>query len=83
MNEEERFAAVSACKWVDEVVRCDVIDCRHWLFTMDFRGVPYVMNEEYLNMILDKYQIDYVCTSVSLACPSQPLRSQSGTGCAR
>lgn len=44
MTEEERFVAVSACKWVDEVVR----------------DVPYVMNPEYLEMIFEKYDIDYV-----------------------
>jgi len=44
MTEEERYVAVAACKWVDEVVR----------------DVPYVMNQEYLEMIFEKYQIDYV-----------------------
>jgi len=44
MTEEERYVAVSACKWVDEVVR----------------DVPYVMNQEYLEMIFDKHKIDYV-----------------------
>jgi len=44
MSEEERYVAVKACKWVDEVVR----------------DVPYVMNQEYLDMIFDKHKIDFV-----------------------
>ncbi len=44
MNDEERTIAVEACKWVDEVVP----------------GAPYVMTDEYLQFIFDKYQIDYV-----------------------
>eukprot|EP00002_Diphylleia_rotans_P024288 TRINITY_DN4789_c0_g1_i4.p1 TRINITY_DN4789_c0_g1~~TRINITY_DN4789_c0_g1_i4.p1 ORF type:complete len:446 (+),score=88.68 TRINITY_DN4789_c0_g1_i4:49-1386(+) len=44
MTEDERYTAVAACKWVDEVVR----------------DVPYVMNEEYLMMLFDKYQVDYI-----------------------
>lgn len=43
-NEAERIATVRGCKFVDEVVE----------------GVPYVMNEEYLNYIFEKYKIDYV-----------------------
>ena len=35
---------VLGCKWVDEVVR----------------DVPYVMNDEYLRHIIDKYQLDYI-----------------------
>lgn len=44
LNEEERMACVSACKFVDEVVP----------------NVPYVMNQEYLNNIIETYNIDYV-----------------------
>lgn len=44
MNDHERIVAVSACKWVDEVVT----------------GVPYMMNDEYLNFIFDTYKVDYV-----------------------
>ena len=44
MNDEERVAAVKACRFVDEVVP----------------GAPYVMTEEYLHYIFDKYKIDYV-----------------------
>lgn len=44
MNENERLTMVSACKFVDEVVP----------------GVPYVMNREYLEYIIEKYRIDYV-----------------------
>jgi len=43
-SDEERFATVRACKWVDEVIT----------------GVPYVMNEEYLLGVIEKYKIDYV-----------------------
>ena len=35
---------VRSCKWVDEVVT----------------DVPYVMNDEYLRDIIEKYRIDYV-----------------------
>lgn len=44
MNDQERTIAVSACKWVDEVVP----------------GAPYVMTDEYLQYIFDKHKIDYV-----------------------
>ena len=44
MNDQERITAVSGCKFVDEVVP----------------GVPYIMNEEYLKYVIEKYQIDYV-----------------------
>lgn len=44
MSDEERVGAVSGCKWVDEVVP----------------GAPYVMNKEYLDMVIKKYKIDYV-----------------------
>lgn len=42
--EAERIATVRGCKWVDEVVE----------------GVPYIMSEEYLSYVIDKYKIDYV-----------------------
>merc|ERR1711998_546759 len=44
MNDSERVGAVQGCKWVDEVVL----------------DVPYIMNEEYLSYIIEKYRIDYV-----------------------
>lgn len=44
MNDNERLTMVSACKFVDEVVP----------------GVPYIMNREYLEYVIEKYQIDYV-----------------------
>ena len=44
MNDNERLTMVSSCKFVDEVVP----------------GVPYVMNQEYLAYIIEKYRIDYV-----------------------
>lgn len=44
MNDQERITAVSGCKFVDEVVP----------------GVPYIMNEEYLKYVIEKYDIDYV-----------------------
>lgn len=43
-TDEERLATVRACKWVDEVIT----------------GVPYVMNEQYLLSVIEKYNIDYV-----------------------
>lgn len=43
-NDEERLQTVRACKWVDEVVE----------------GVPYIMNEDYINYVIEKYRIDYV-----------------------
>lgn len=42
--ERERLATVRGCKWVDEVVE----------------GVPYVMSDEYLRYVIEKYRIDYV-----------------------
>ena len=42
--EEERIATVLGCKWVDEVVR----------------DVPYVMNDAYLQHIIETYQLDYI-----------------------
>lgn len=44
MNDDERLAAVSGCRFVDEVVK----------------DVPYIMNEEYINHIIEKYKIDFV-----------------------
>lgn len=44
MNDQERLTAVEGCKFVDEVVP----------------GVPYVMSEEYLEYVIDKYRIDFV-----------------------
>jgi ethanolamine-phosphate cytidylyltransferase len=43
-NEKERVDTVRGCKWVDEVVE----------------NVPYVMNDEYLTYIIEKYKIDYI-----------------------
>jgi ethanolamine-phosphate cytidylyltransferase len=43
-NEKERIDTVRGCKWVDEVVE----------------NVPYVMNDEYLSYIIEKYNIDYI-----------------------
>jgi len=44
MSEQERLNMVQSCKFVDEVIP----------------GCPYVMNEEYLNDVIQKYSIDYV-----------------------
>jgi ethanolamine-phosphate cytidylyltransferase len=44
MNDQERLTMVSACKFVDEVVP----------------GVPYIMNREYLEYVIEKYNIDFV-----------------------
>jgi cytidyltransferase-like protein len=44
MNDEERNTMVSACKFVDEVVP----------------DVPYIMSREYIDYIIEKYNIDYV-----------------------
>eukprot|EP01032_Pedospumella_encystans_P010428 gene10428-12188_t len=43
-GEKERLATVRGCKWVDEVVE----------------NVPYVMSDEYLRWVIEKYNIDYV-----------------------
>jgi len=43
-NDEERLEMVKACKWVDEVVE----------------GVPYIMSEEYIAFVIEKYKIDFV-----------------------
>lgn len=44
MNDQERLAMVSGCKFVDEVIP----DC------------PYVMNRSYLEYVVEKYEIDYI-----------------------
>ena len=44
MNDQERLTMVQACKFVDEVVP----------------GCPYIMNREYLDYVIEKYNIDYV-----------------------
>jgi ethanolamine-phosphate cytidylyltransferase len=44
MNEEERFAALSACKWVDEVIR----------------NVPYDLSVEWVDGLMRDYKIDYI-----------------------
>jgi ethanolamine-phosphate cytidylyltransferase len=44
MNEEERYAALSACKWVDEVIR----------------NVPYDLSVEWVDGLLKDYKIDYI-----------------------
>jgi ethanolamine-phosphate cytidylyltransferase len=44
MNDEERLTMVSACKFVDEVVP----------------NCPYVMSKEYLDYVIEKYDVDYV-----------------------
>ncbi len=38
------MGCVKGCKFVDEVIT----------------GVPYVMNEEYIKYIIEKYKIDYI-----------------------
>jgi len=43
-NDEERLAMVRGCKFVNEVVE----------------HVPYVMTDEYLNYVIQKYRIDFV-----------------------
>ena len=44
MNDQERLTMVQSCKFVDEVVP----------------GCPYIMNREYLDYVIEKYNIDYV-----------------------
>jgi len=44
MNEEERFAALSACKWVDEVIR----------------NVPYDLSVEWVDGLIRDHKIDYI-----------------------
>lgn len=43
-SEQERIDTVRGCKFVDEVVE----------------GVPYIMNDEYLEYVIQKYRIDYI-----------------------
>eukprot|EP00741_Cyanophora_paradoxa_P021693 tig00000241_g20939.t1 len=43
MNDAERVGQVEACKWVDEVVT----------------NVPYEVSQEFLDHVLEKYQIDF------------------------
>ncbi len=40
MRNVERLETVRGCRWVDEVVS----------------DVPYIMNEEYLNYVIEKYR---------------------------
>lgn len=44
MNDDERLTMVKGCKFVSEVVP----------------NCPYIMNEEYLNKIIEEYDIDYI-----------------------
>ena len=44
MNDQERLTMVESCKFVDEVVP----------------GCPYIMTENYVNYVIEKYNIDYV-----------------------
>ena len=44
MAEEERYEAVEAVKWVDQVIR----------------GVPYLVTAEFLDKLVREYHIDYV-----------------------
>eukprot|EP00211_Chloroparvula_japonica_P003230 CAMPEP_0119119530 /NCGR_PEP_ID=MMETSP1310-20130426/980_1 /TAXON_ID=464262 /ORGANISM="Genus nov. species nov., Strain RCC2339" /LENGTH=509 /DNA_ID=CAMNT_0007108971 /DNA_START=3 /DNA_END=1532 /DNA_ORIENTATION=- len=44
MSDEERCSAVRGCRFVDQVVE----------------RTPYVMSPEYLDMIVEKYNVDYV-----------------------
>jgi ethanolamine-phosphate cytidylyltransferase len=44
MNHQDRLAMVQSCKFVDQVIPC----------------TPYVMNKEYIDWILEAYQIDYI-----------------------
>jgi ethanolamine-phosphate cytidylyltransferase len=44
LNDDERQTMVESCKFVDEVVP----------------NCPYIMNESYLNYILQEYRVDYV-----------------------
>ena len=66
MSDEERLVTVQGCKFVDEVRRrCARRASRSaWPRRASRAQVvpecPYVMNDEYLTMIFDKYKIDYV-----------------------
>ena len=44
LSDNERMQMIKSCKWVDEVVP----------------NVPYVMNEDYIIYIIEKYNIDYI-----------------------
>lgn len=44
MNDQERLTMVESCKFVDQVVP----------------GCPYIMTTEYVNYVIEKYNIDYV-----------------------
>ena len=44
LSDAERLGIVKGCRWVDDVVE----------------HVPYVMTDEYLDYIIDKYDIDYI-----------------------
>jgi ethanolamine-phosphate cytidylyltransferase len=44
MDDDERVTAVSACKWVDAVEQ----------------ACPYVMNSEYIQYVVKKWDIDYI-----------------------
>ncbi len=44
MNDSERITMVQGCKFVNEIIP----------------NCPYIMNEEYLNYILEEYNVDYV-----------------------
>lgn len=44
MKDQERLTMVQACKFVDEVVP----------------GCPYIMNQKYLDYVIEKYDVDYV-----------------------
>ena len=44
MNDSERMATIMGCRFVDEVVP----------------RVPYVMNDEYVRWMIERYQIDFV-----------------------
>ena len=41
MTDDERYLAVAACKWVDEVIP----------------KTPYVMDSDYIKYITEKYQV--------------------------
>ena len=66
MSDDERLVTVQGCKFVDEVRRrCARRASRSaWPRRAPRAQVvpecPYVMNDEYLTMIFDKYKIDYV-----------------------
>eukprot|EP00397_Hematodinium_sp_SG-2012_P004649 GEMP01004661.1.p1 GENE.GEMP01004661.1~~GEMP01004661.1.p1 ORF type:complete len:423 (+),score=103.46 GEMP01004661.1:1957-3225(+) len=44
LNDEERYEVINACRFVDNIIR----------------DVPYVMTEEYILELMEKYDIDYV-----------------------